>query len=189
MDLRRQLSILRTWLWLLIASVLFAAFLVSGAMPRVYDAEDTLIVGQSLTSSDPNSDQLLAAQRLTQTYVAVATTRPLAQLVIDKLKLQMTPDNLLKEVQATTPTNSALIVIRVSDTDPVRAASIADQFAFQLQAKSPSIQGQGDLQTVKDNLQSTQDQMAATQSQIDALPGGPPTPPCFSTRVTATRTR
>jgi len=39
MDLRRQLTILRAWLWLLIASVLLAAsaaFLVSGTMPKIY---------------------------------------------------------------------------------------------------------------------------------------------------------
>src|ERR1035437_6096135 len=83
MDLRRQLIILRAWLWLLVASVLLAAssaFLVSGAMPKIYEAENTLIVGQSLTASNPNSDQLLAAQRLSQTYATVVTTRPLAQL-------------------------------------------------------------------------------------------------------------
>jgi succinoglycan biosynthesis transport protein ExoP len=174
MDLRRQLIILRAWLWLLVASVLLAAssaFLVSGAMPKIYEAENTMIVGQSLTASNPNSDQLLAAQRLSQTYATVVTTRPLAQRVIVRLRLQMTADDLLKEVRAGAPTNSALISITASDTDPGRAAEIANAFADELIAESPAIQGkEADLQkAVQANLDSTQTDITQTQSQIDQL--------------------
>jgi succinoglycan biosynthesis transport protein ExoP len=174
MDLRRQLIILRTWLWLLVASVLLAAsaaFLVSGAMPKIYEAENTLIVGQSLTASNPNSDQLLAAQRLSQTYATVVTTRPLAQRVIVRLGLQMTADELLKEVKAGAPSNSAMISITVSDTDPAKAAEIANAFADELIAASPAIQGKAaDLQkAVQANLDSTQADITQTQSQIDQL--------------------
>jgi non-specific protein-tyrosine kinase len=162
MDLRRQLIILRVWLWLLVASVLLAAstaFLVSGAMPKIYDAKNTLLVGQSLTAANPNSDQLLAAQRLSQTYATVVTTRPLAQRVIVRLGLQMTADALLNEVRADVPANGALIYITASDTDPVRAANIANAFADELIAESPAIQGQqADLQKA-----------IQTQNQIDQL--------------------
>ena len=174
MDLRRQLIILRAWLWLLVASVLLAAssaFLVSGAMPKIYEAENTLIVGQSLTASNPNSDQLLAAQRLSQTYATVATTRPLAQRVIVRLGLQMTADQLLSEVRASAPSNSAMINLTVSDTDPGKAAEIANAFADELIAASPAIQGQqADLQkAVQANVDSTQADITQTQSQIDQL--------------------
>jgi non-specific protein-tyrosine kinase len=174
MDLRRQLIILRAWLWLLVASVLLAAsaaFLVSGVMPKIYEAQNTLIVGQSLTAANPNSDQLLAAQRLSQTYATVVTTRPLAQRVIVRLSLQMTADELLREVKAGAPTNSAMINITVSDTDPGKAAEIANAFADELIAESPAIQGkQADLQkAVQANLDSTQTDITQTQSQIDQL--------------------
>ncbi|MGD0247559.1 MAG: polysaccharide biosynthesis tyrosine autokinase [Candidatus Limnocylindrales bacterium] len=178
MDLRRQITILRAWLWLLVASVLLAAcaaFLVSGAMPRVYEARNTLIVGQSLTAANPDYNQLLASQRLSQTYATVATTRPLAQHVITRLGLSMTADELLAKVRADAPNNSALIYITVSDTDPGRAADIANAFADELIAESPAIQGkQADLQAaVQDNLKSTQAEMEQTQSQIDQLAGIP----------------
>ena len=174
MDLRRQLIILRVWLWLLVASVLLAAstaFLVSGAMPKIYDAQNTLLVGQSLTAANPNSDQLLAAQRLSQTYAAVVTTRPLAQRVIVQLGLAMTADDLLKKVRADVPVSSALIYITASDADPVRAANIANAFADKLIAESPAIQGQqADLQkTIQANLDSTEAEITQTQNQIDQL--------------------
>ena len=174
MDLRRQIVVLRSWLWLLGASVLLAAsiaFLVSGAMPKIYQARNTLIVGQSLTAANPNYDQLLAAQRLSQTYASVATTRPLAQRVIDHLGLRMSADQLLGEVRADAPANSALVYITVSDTDPARAAAIANGLADELIAESPAIQGkQADLQKqIQDNLDATQAAMTQTQDQIDQL--------------------
>jgi succinoglycan biosynthesis transport protein ExoP len=174
MDLRRQLIIVRAWLWFLIASVLLAAsaaFLISGAMPRIYDAQSALLVGQSLTAANPNSDQLLAAQRLSQTYATVVTTRPVAQRVITALGLQMTADELLGEVRSDAPASSALVYVTVSDTDPVRAAKIANAFADELVAESPAIQGQqADLQkAIQTNLDSTQAQITQTQGQIDQL--------------------
>jgi capsular exopolysaccharide synthesis family protein len=174
MDLRRQIAILRAWLWLFIISAILAgvaAFLVSGSMPKIYQAQNTLIVGQSLTATNPNYDALLAAQRLSQTYASVVTTRPLAQRVIDKLGLHLTADQLLTEVKADAPVNSALINITVSDTDPGKAAQIANAFGDELIAASPAIQGQAaDLQKqIQANLDSTQAEIKQTQSQIDDL--------------------
>src|ERR1035437_5198690 len=140
-------------------------------MPKIYEAQNTLIVGQSLTASNPNSDQLLAAQRLSQTYATVVTTRPLAQRVIVRLGLQMTADEMLNEVKAGAPANSALIYITVSDTNPARAADIANAFADELISESPAIQGQqADLQkAIQANLDSTQTDITQTQGQIGQL--------------------
>src|ERR1035437_7528442 len=140
-------------------------------MPKIYEAQNTLIVGQSLTASNPNSDQLLAAQRLSQTYATVVTTRPLAQRVIVQLGLPMTADGLLNEVRASAPANSALIYITVSDTDPGKAAAIANAFADELISESPAIQGQqADLQkAIQANLDSTQTEITQTQDQIGQL--------------------
>ena len=77
MDLRRQGQVVRTWLWLLIAGVLLAggsAYLVSVALPKVYEAQATLLVGESSSSSGININDLLASQRISQTYADLATT-------------------------------------------------------------------------------------------------------------------
>jgi non-specific protein-tyrosine kinase len=174
MDLRRQIAIVRAWLWLFIISVILAggaAFLVSGAMSKIYQSQSTLIVGQSLTSANPDYNQLLAAQRLSQTYAAVVTTRPLAQRVIDKLTLRISPDQLLTEVRADAPANSALITITVSDTDPGKAAEIANAFSQELIDESPAIQGkQADLQkSIQANIDSTQVQITQTQARQTRL--------------------
>ena len=71
MELRRQISVLRSWIWLLLASIVLAAgaaYLVSINLPKVYEGRVTLIVGQSTQATNPDLNQLLASQRLSQTY-------------------------------------------------------------------------------------------------------------------------
>ena len=78
MDLRRQIATIRAWLPLLIASVVLAAgaaYVVSGQLPKTYEARATLIVGQALSAANPDYTQLLVSQRLSTTYATVATKR------------------------------------------------------------------------------------------------------------------
>lgn len=71
MELRHQIGVLRSWFWILVASVLIAggaAYLVSTSPPKVYEGKVTLIIGGSLNSTNLNINDLTASQRLSQTY-------------------------------------------------------------------------------------------------------------------------
>ena len=75
-ELRQQFTVMRSWFWLFVASILLAggaAFLVSSSLPKVYESTATLIVGQSIQSANPDLNELLASQRLSQTYADLAT--------------------------------------------------------------------------------------------------------------------
>jgi polysaccharide biosynthesis transport protein len=177
-DLRRQIAIVRAWFPLLVASVLLAggvAFVVSSLLPKVYVAKATMIVGQSLSGINPDVNQLLASQRLSTTYAAVVTTRPILDAVVKQLGLGVSSDELLKRVQAAAPTDSTLLTIAVQDTDPARAAAIANALADQLIAASPTIQGrQADVQkSIDAGLTATQAQVNSIQAQVDTLSGLP----------------
>ncbi len=173
MDLRRQLTILRHWSWLIVACVLLAsgtAYLVSSSLPKTYDGRVTLIVGQSLSAANPDYNQLLASQRLSTTYASVATTGPIMQRVISSLGLTTTPDDLRSHITAQAPANNTLIYITATDGDPQRAANIANAVANELISESPTIQGQSDTLTfTKQQLKAIQDQITSTQSQVDGL--------------------
>lgn len=176
MDARQTLNVLRRWLWLLIASVLLAggaAYLVSNSLTKLYDASVTLIVGQSLSSSNPDINQLLASQRLSQTYADLATTGDLLAKVIDKTGLDTTPTDLKKVVKADAPTDSTLVTITVTDPDPVQAATIANAIADQLDAMSPALSGHNKTvqQFVDSDLASIQAQIEQTQAQVQTLSG------------------
>lgn len=176
MDLRRQIAIIRAWFPLLVVCVVLAAgaaFVFSSLQQKLYEAKATLIVGQSLSSVNPSTDQLLASQRLSTTYASVVTTRPILDNVITKLGLDVTADQLRGRVVADTPQSSTLLTVTVSDTDPTRAAAIANVLADQLIAASPAIQGrQAEFQASIDaDLKATQDQINSTQAQVETLTG------------------
>ena len=174
MELRKQIAVLRAWWWLLVASVLLAggaAFIVSGVLPRVYEGQTTLVVGQGLSAVSPDYNQLLASQQISQTYAQVATTRPLLEKVIAQLNLQETPEELLKHVQASATPNNTLITITAQDGNPTRAAAIANDLADALIAASPALQGRqaSVLQSVDADLQATQQQIDQAQGEVQRL--------------------
>ena len=173
-DLRRQLAVARTWLPLLVASVVLAgaaAFLVTSQMQKVYEAQATLIVGQSLSNANPDYTQLLASQRLSSTYARIATTRPLLGNVATKLGLAETPDQIAGRVRAEAALDSALLTVTAQDSDPARAAALANAVAAELIAASPAVQGRAsDFQaSVDEQIKSTQAQIAAIQADAQAL--------------------
>lgn len=170
MDVRGQLNIVRSWLPLLLASVLLAAvagFALSSLQPRVYELKATVLVGQSLSGVNPDYNQLLASQRLSATYAAVATTDPVLSGVIKDLGLSTTPTDLRKRVFASAAQDTALLTITARDGDPATAAGIANAVAAKLISASPTVQGQHvDIST---NLAAIQAELTSNQADIDAL--------------------
>jgi tyrosine-protein kinase len=174
MELRRQLTIVRHWLWLIVACVLLAggtAYIVSSSLPKTYTGQTTLIVGQSLTALNPDPNALLASQRLSLTYATVATSTSVLQRVIIDTRLPITTDDLKSHISANAPANNTLIYISADWGDPQTAADIANAVAAELIAVSPTIQGQeGDvLAFVKQELAALQAQIQDTQAQVQQL--------------------
>ena len=178
MDLRRQIAIIRAWLPLLIASVVLAAgaaYLVTSQLPKTYEAKVKLMVGQSLSAADPDYTQILVSQRLATTYAGMVTNRPILDSVITKLGLGVTADELARRVRATVPVESTEFVISTQDTDPIRAAAIANALAEELVLSSTATKGrQAEIEAFIDSsLKATQSQIESTQTRIDALKAKP----------------
>ena len=174
MELRRQISVLRSWFWLLVLSAILAgaaAYLVSINLPKVYEGRVTLIVGQSTQATNPDLNQLLASQRLSQTYAELATTSPLVQKVIDKNSLAVSVDDFKKRISADAPRDSILIHLTVEDGDPARAAALANSLAAEMIAASPAIAGRdSEVQKfIDEDLASIQVQIEDTQNEIQPL--------------------
>ena len=194
MELRQQLAVIRSWFWLLVASILLAggaAYLVSSSLPKVYEAKVTLIVGQSTQAANPDLNQLLASQRLSQTYADLATTTPLLDQVITKNDLTATPDDFRKLIVANAPQNSTLVTLTVSDGDPVRAAALANSLAAEMIAASPAIAGRNtDVQQFIDaDLAATQTQIKDTQAEIQRLTNLPSRTPSDEQQLQALQGR
>jgi capsular exopolysaccharide synthesis family protein len=173
-DLRRQLAVLRSRTRLIVGSVLLAAIasaLVSLALPKVYQSRVTLVVGQSLAAVNPDINQLLVSQKLSETYAEVARTDPVLQAVSNELGLGVTPDNLRGRVSTDAPRDITLLRITATDADPNQAARIANEVANQLIKLSPTLQGRNPAieQSIASNLTALQQVIDDTQARISTL--------------------
>ncbi len=178
MDLRRQAQVVRAWLWLLIAGVLLAggsAYLVSISLPKVYEAQVTLLVGESSSSSSVNYNDLLASQRISQTFADLATTGRILDPVIADAGLDTTTEEFRKLVTATAARDSTLVTVAVKDGDPGRAADLAAAIAEKMKAESDAVFGRNDgVQAfIAGQVEATQLQITDTQAEIDRLAGLP----------------
>lgn len=72
------------------------------------------------------------------TNLQLVTATPVATLVIKNLKLKTTPAALLEEVTASNPNNDYIVDVSVTDSQPQRAAAIANAFAEQYVVYSQS---------------------------------------------------
>jgi non-specific protein-tyrosine kinase len=172
-DRHRELAIIRARLPLIIACVVLAAvgaFLFSNVQSKVYEARATLIVGNSI-SPNPDYTGLLVSQQLATTYATIATTRPVLEAVITKVGLSTTPEELLKNVTASTETGQPLLTLTARDGDAARAAAIANALAEELITKTPTLGGAtAEVRaSIERDIKATQDQIASAQSQVVTL--------------------
>jgi capsular polysaccharide biosynthesis protein len=79
------------------------------------------------TSSGAYQGDLFSRQRA-QTYAKMFHSDELAQMVIDKLGLTVTPQQLVSQVSATAVKDTVLMVVSVTDSNPQHAANIANGY-------------------------------------------------------------
>lgn len=130
MEVRRYLSLLWQWLWLILLSTAAAgatAFLLSARTTAVYRASSRLLIDEAPGSSGSNDySLLLLEQRLAQTYVEILNTRPVRQATIERLDLPFSAETLATMLSVSALPDTKIIVISVEDSDPARAADIAN---------------------------------------------------------------
>ena len=173
-DLRRFIAMARVWGPLMVLVAVMgglAAYAVSSAQQKVYESRATLIVGQSLSTANPDYSQLLVAQSLAATYATIAETRPILERTIEALGLDLSPDALAGQVLVEARPDTALLTVTASDGDPAQAAAIANALASQLIEASPTIQGrEADFQrSIDADLAATQTLIESTQATVDQL--------------------
>lgn len=194
MDLRHLLGIIRSWLPLLaVAAVLAGAagFIVSSLQPKIYAARATMIVGESLSNANPNQSQLSVSQSLAATYTAIAKTRPLLEKVSADIHGALSPGALNDMIDVRAAADVPILTIQVEDTDPDRAAVIANSLAEALIAASPTVQGpeQTFSQSIDASLADTQAMIASTQARVAELAGLTTRTPAQDTELQALQDR
>lgn len=170
MALGDYLAIVRKWWWLLLASTIVAAasgYFAVSRTPRIYEATTTVIVGQSLSKTDPTYQDFTIGQQLAQTYVNLVNRQSILQGAADALELGFVPWS--GNVSAAIVPGTQLVEIRVRDTSPERARALADAIAQQLILQTPEdpLDNQTRRSFVQDQLQSLEQNIESTEAAIE----------------------
>ncbi len=116
----------RGWIIVLVAAATFAgAVLVSKLQTPIY--RSTIKVSVEPARSDYGLS--LTISNVLRNYAAQIKTRKMAQVVIDKLKLDITPETFTGELSVSAQLDNNLIQIDVDDPDAIRAQDIANTLA------------------------------------------------------------
>ena len=144
MDLRAFVRLIRTYWVIIFATTVIAAVAALGTSavwPRTYAAEAQVIVGSPLSGNVTDYNQLLTAEQLSRTYAQAAQTTTVAARVIERLGLDETPEELLRDVTATPSENTPIVIIAAQASSAEAAPALANAFADELVLESDAIQG------------------------------------------------
>ncbi len=160
MEIKLYFAPLMKWWWLIILSGVLAAgscFLIVRNQPPTYLSSTTLLIGRSIFDPNPSSNEIYLGQQLGNLYANIGNKGPIKAATMKALDMTWLPDYTIKPMA-----DSQFIQIGVNDTDPVRAARVADELANQMINLSPG-SALSDTANRQDFVSS---QLALTQKNI-----------------------
>lgn len=156
-------SLLWRWLWLLVLSACLAggvAFYISRQQTPIYQSSTLVMIDTAPSYLSDLYSSIITSQQLLKTYAKIMTSQP----VLDGVKQQLGLEELTASIQIQPIQDTQLLTVIVQDTDPDRAATIANTlvsvFAAQLQA--------GQITRYADGKKILENQMAVLEQQIQA---------------------
>jgi capsular exopolysaccharide synthesis family protein len=170
MELNKYFFPLRKWWWLLVASTLIAAlfsFLSTLRQPATYQARSTLMIGTTITDPNPASNEVFLGQQLAAAYADLANREIVRDATMKSLTINQLPGYMARAIP-----NTQLIEITVNDTNPERAAIVANELAAQLvllSPTSPQPEDQGRQEFINEQLNNLEVQIQETEDEIERL--------------------
>lgn len=167
MDLKGYLVILRRKIWVILSTLFVtvaAVTVVTFLITPTYTASTTLRVATAASGVVSYSDYLYA-DRLLNTYVKLATSRPVLDELTQELNLQTAP-----QVTVVTVPNTELITISVDSSDPLVAQNSADSLAGILVAQAKELyagQGKSLQDILGEQLTQAENDLTQARQQYD----------------------
>src|SRR5262245_56496354 len=141
-ELRHWVNVALRWWWIIVAAVAVAsgtAFYLTQRETRLYVARTSLMIGNTLDSQLPDQNQLSVGWALARYYAELARLEPILKPVQESLKLPFSWQLLSDRMLTTNVVPSAnLLEVYVTDSNPLRAAAIANAIGDRLIAFSPT---------------------------------------------------
>src|SRR6266851_2207999 len=143
MELIRYWRVMRRWAWLIIACPLVAALaagVISLQLPKVYEAQVSLLVRPAQPLSVVPGSAPLTADQVLRTYARLMTERPILERVISDEALGTDPVKLSRQITVTPEPSTTILDVAVRDTDPDRARRTANTLVADFLADVKAIQ-------------------------------------------------
>jgi capsular polysaccharide biosynthesis protein len=124
-------EILNHWKVVLLSAILVGviAFVYSKfLLTPQYESTSQLYVLSKSTSITSLAD-IQMGSNLTNDYIVVVNGRPIVDQVIDNLGLDMDYEKMVSKISLNNPSDSRILEITVTDSDPLLAKQIADEMA------------------------------------------------------------
>lgn len=157
-------TFLLRWYWLLALGILIALAATRHTVLQwqpIYAASATVQVGRVFQDRNPQAGQLQLTDQLVPIYAELAKRDQILSAVTATLNLPLSPGNLRTRIVVAPVPRTPLIDITVVDTEPRRAAIIANEIARQLVLQSPATAAPDD-----DSQAFVQAQLADLQAKI-----------------------
>lgn len=136
LDLRELFYMLLKHMKLILSLTLLSVLISAGVsyflITPEYETFTTLMLGkpvEELTTNQINNQGILTNQQLIGTYAEIAKSKVVINKVVSDLGNTMSPGELRSKISVTLLNNTAVIKVAVRDTDPERAALIANEMA------------------------------------------------------------
>lgn len=174
MDLQDAMRLVRTgWVSIAVITAMCSMLAVAGSLvwPKTYESTSTGLV---VTSGAQDLAGALAgdevARSKTVTFESLATSRPVAEAVIDRLQLDTTPPELLSAIETHVPEDTVEIRIIAKADSPQEAAALANAWVMSLAAQV------NELETTGSGPQGTTSQVTLEPLSEAPIPAGPAWP-------------
>jgi len=134
LSLRDIVRIILKRLWVIVLVTLVLVGVAVGfslAQTPTYESSIKVLVGQRQATEDSGSlgnlgNDIQGLQQLTTTLTAAVDSRPVAEAVIKRLNLDMTPESLLANLDAQQIPDTQFIQVTYRDSNPERARLVAN---------------------------------------------------------------
>lgn len=171
MELRQYLLLARRWVWLVILGLILgmgAGYVFSRYQTPIYQTSTKVMVNSSLHGQTSSSYTTYYDQQLAATYVQLLTTQPILDGASQNLGYKVSSEQIATQLIQQAP----IIKITVEDTDPQKAADIANNMVQVLIDRNETLQS-GQFAATEESLQyqitQVEEQITKYQTDLDVI--------------------
>lgn len=167
-EIRQYISMFQKWAWLLALTTILASvgvYFYDKQQPPFFQSSTTIMVVEPPNTQSAVFADYLGSDRLVNTYSELFTSRPLLEEVVQRLGLNVSAGALERRIEVVIRPETKLLELIVKDSDPYRAALIANTMIDVLSEQNEQMLSSR-FATAEENLQV---QIDSVEEQITKL--------------------